>query len=570
MTERPANLEYSVADRPPWVQVVLLGIQFAVIISVYLVMIVIVVRAAGAQADVATSAVSFGMIAIAIATVLQALPHGPVGSGFMAPPVFSAIYLGPSILAAQAGGLPAVFAMTIFAGLVEIIASRFLDRLRILIQPTVSGLVICAIGLELGIVGMQQALDIRHIDNPQLPFHVMAGAVTLAVALGLTVWSRGVWRLIASLLGMLAGMLAALMAGVYEPGAAGKLAATAWFAVPGISHISYSFEPALIPAFLAGGLAATLRTVGVVTTCQRINDAEWKQPDYQNIKRGVLADGLGCMIGGFLGTPGMNIAPSLVGVSVAAGVTSRVVAYAAAAALVLLAFLPKVAMVFLILPMPIAGAILIFTASLMFAAGLLLVTSKPLDTRAKLVIGIAILIGLVHKVNPGFFERLPEWLHLVSNSSLSLSLITAIMLTLLFELGRREEEVVAWRESDKAIEQLKADLGKHAQDWALKPETIDRIADNVANALRLLKEGSMLRKPLSITLSKSRAEVEVELRYEGLPLAVPDVNAKPAAEQHEEMSAIDGLQHASVAVHADGARTTTSGDRVKLRLTFKT
>jgi hypothetical protein len=31
-----------------------------------------------------------------------------VGSGYLAVPVFSAIYLGPSVLAAKAGGLPAV------------------------------------------------------------------------------------------------------------------------------------------------------------------------------------------------------------------------------------------------------------------------------------------------------------------------------------------------------------------------------------------------------------------------------------------------------------------------------
>jgi len=569
MTERPANLDYAVAERPPPLQVALLGVQFAVVISVYLVLIVIVVRAANAEPDVARSAVSFGMIAIAAATVLQALPRGPVGSGFMAPPVFSAMYLGPSILAAQAGGLPAVFAMTIFAGVVEIIASRFLDRLRIILQPTVSGLVIATVGLELGIVGMQQTLDVKHAGTPEMPFHVLAGAITLAVALGISVWSRGVLRLVAALVGMLAGMLVALAAGVYEPGSAARLAESPWFAVPGIGHISYSLEPALIPAFLAAGLAATLRTVGVVTTCQRINDAGWREPDFGNIRRGVLADGLGCMIGGFLGTPGMSIAPSLVGMSLAAGVTSRVVAYAAAAVLVVLAFLPKVATVFLVMPMPVAGAILVFTASLMFAAGVQLITTKPLDTRAKLVVGIAILIGLVHKVNPAFFAGLPNWLHLIGDSSLSLSLAIAVGLVLVFQFGRREEEVLAWRESEKAIEALKDDLETHAGEWALKPETAGRVIDTVRRALAALKEGGMLKKPMAIAISHARGVVEVELRYEGLPLILPDARSDAEAERHEEAPATNGLHHVGIGVHPDAARTSTSGERVKLRLTFR-
>jgi NCS2 family nucleobase:cation symporter-2 len=249
-------------------------------------------------------------------------------------------------------------------------------------------------------------------------------------------------------------------------------------------------------------------------------------------------------------------------------VTSRVVAYAAAAVLVVLAFLPKVATVFLVMPMPVAGAILVFTASLMLAAGLQLVTSKPLDTRAMLVIGIGILISLVKRMNPAFFEALPEPLHIVSSSALSLSLVVGIGLTLLFRLGRREEEIVAWRESDKALATLKSDLDGRAADWDLEADTIDRVVANVRQTLRLLKEGGMLRQPLSIALSHRRRELEVELRYEGLPLdlAATDVDAQA----HEEAPIAAGLRRVAIGVHPDAARTSTHGERVKLRMTFNT
>ena len=58
-------------------------------------------------------------VGLAIGTLLQALPRGPVGSGFLAPPVFSAIYLAPSVLAAEKGGMPLVFGLTLLAGAVE-------------------------------------------------------------------------------------------------------------------------------------------------------------------------------------------------------------------------------------------------------------------------------------------------------------------------------------------------------------------------------------------------------------------------------------------------------------------
>jgi hypothetical protein len=63
------------------------------------------------------------------------------------------------------------------------------------------------------------------------------------------------------------------------------------------------------------------------STCQKINDTDWKRPDLGPIQRGILADGIGCMVGGLLGVMGMNIAPSLVGVSKATGATRRYIAF---------------------------------------------------------------------------------------------------------------------------------------------------------------------------------------------------------------------------------------------------
>jgi NCS2 family nucleobase:cation symporter-2 len=63
-----------------------------------------------------------------------------------------------------------------------------------------------------------------------------------------------------------------------------------------------------------------MRTAGVVTSCQRLNDSGWRRQDMVNIRKGVLADGLATLISGVLGAPGMNTAPSLVGVSSNTGV----------------------------------------------------------------------------------------------------------------------------------------------------------------------------------------------------------------------------------------------------------
>ena len=45
----------------------------------------------------------------------------------------------------------------------------------------------------------------------------------------------------------------------------------------------------MIP-FAIAGLASGLRVIGVLTTCQQMNDAAWLRPDMKNIEAGVMAD----------------------------------------------------------------------------------------------------------------------------------------------------------------------------------------------------------------------------------------------------------------------------------------
>jgi xanthine permease XanP len=72
-----------------------------------------------------------------------------------------------------------------------------------------------------------------------------------------------------------------------------------------------------------------------------MNDAAWRRPDKKNIEAGVMADGIGCAVGGALGRPGMSASPSLVGIEKTTGASSRVIAWAIAGSLLdyLLVFL---------------------------------------------------------------------------------------------------------------------------------------------------------------------------------------------------------------------------------------
>ena len=564
---QPPNIVIGVDQRPPFPDLVLLGLQYAFLLCVYLVIVVIIVRAAGAGPDVQRSAVSMAMIAMAVGTLLQSLHRGPIGSGFMAPPVYSAIYLGPSILAAKAGGLPAVLGMTLVAGLTELFLGMVLHRLRIVMQPTISGLTISVIGFQLGIVGMEQALDISSTPDGKLAAHTLVAMITLATCIGLTIWGQGVWRLVCSLLGMIAGVVSALAFGLFAEDAFRQLAAQPWFDLPDPSYVSFAFEPGLIPAFLAAGFAAMLRTVGVVTTCQKANDADWNRPDFANIRKGVLADGLACAGGAVMGAPGMNIAPSLVGVSIATGVTSRAVAHACAVVLVVLAFVPKVADAFIQLPIAVAGALLVFTASIMLASGLQLMLSRPLNTRTTFVVSIGLLLPLTRLVAPAFFDRLPPAVGVFANNPLALSLLAAIGLLLVFRIATGRRQLILWQKSADAVKELRATLDRNAAEWGLTKAAIERAVTNTEQAIELIKEEGLLSEPLSIVAAERDNALEIELRYKGQPLFMPHLDAA-GADAHEETSMAAGLHHVASGVYPDRSATIARGPETTIRLSF--
>lgn len=566
MPRPPANISIGVEGSPPALYLVLLAFQYAFLLCVYLIIVVIVVRATGVDTETARSAVSMAMIASAVGTVLQALHHGPVGSGFLAPPVFSAIYLGPSILAAKAGGLPAVACMTVCAGLTEILLARFLHRLRIIMQPAISGLTICIIALELGIVGLQHALDVGGENSPRFGAHILVAGLTFSVAVGFTVWGKGVWKLVCSLLGMLTGIAAAFVLGIFQIRLVEMLDVAPWFAIPNPSYVSFHWAPALMPAFIAAGVAAAIRTVGVVSTCQKANDASWNRPNFANVRKGVLADGLGCAVGGLFGAPGMNIAPSLVGVSIATGVTSRVIAYACAIVLVGLAFMPKVADLLLHLPLAVAGALLVFTASIMLASGLQLMISRPLDIRFTFVVGVGLLLPLTRLVSLNYFGSLPAWLSILTNSGLALGLTSAIGLLLIFRIASGRQQTILWRKSEDALVELERTLDLRAHEWELTKDTVERGLANIRRTIEFLQEGQMLREPVSIRAAQRDNSLEIDLRYKGLPVVVPDLLRY--SEVNEETAMIAGLQDIAIGVFPDRSSTTSHGAEVTIRLYF--
>ena len=136
--KKPAELLYG-SGHPPLNVILLSGVQHVGLVTIFLIYPLLVVKEVGASMALSANILSLALISLGIATFLQGLPKGPVGSGFLCPANHTAVYLAPSLAAIKLGGLPLLFGMTVFAGLVECILSPVLRRIRPLIPPYLAG-----------------------------------------------------------------------------------------------------------------------------------------------------------------------------------------------------------------------------------------------------------------------------------------------------------------------------------------------------------------------------------------------------------------------------------------------
>ncbi len=177
---RPLGLIYAVDERPPTGHLVLLGLQHLAVVTTSLVIPLLVARAAGVDPASLPGILAMSMLAIGIASLIQALPLGRFGSGYLVPGFCSVNDFPAPMLAATTGGMPLVFGLTIFAGCLQIGLATALRRLRVLFPPEVAGVTVALVGLEAGFIALDQI--VHPGDAIGLQTSVGIGLATFGVA----------------------------------------------------------------------------------------------------------------------------------------------------------------------------------------------------------------------------------------------------------------------------------------------------------------------------------------------------------------------------------------------------
>ncbi len=439
MPQKPSNLIYGLDDKPPILITIMLGFQHIFTMSSTLMLPVIIVQEIGGSFLQIQSLVCFSMISIGIGTILQCMKKKSIGSGYLCPHLSSPSYLPVSIHAAWVGGLPLMHGMIMLSGLFEAIFSRIVHKLKRLFPTEVSGLVVLMVGVALIPIGASRFMGIDFRGDPLRVKHLIVASLTLATMIGVNIWSRGKLKLYCVIIGMAVGYLLSSICGIFSAADWKHIFDAPLFAMPGagVERFKWSFNWSLLIPFMIVTLCGSLKSIGNITTCQKINDDNWKEPDMKNIGKGLFAEAIGIFSAGLLGGTATDTSSSNIGLSAATGATSRIIGICAGIIYILLAFLPKLTAFVSIMPSPVMGAILIFVTSFVIIAGFQIILTRPLSVRMAFVVGISFVFGTSLEILPGLYTHVHPWLRPIFSSSLTFGTFLAIILNQIVNIGAK-------------------------------------------------------------------------------------------------------------------------------------
>lgn len=441
------QIVYRVQDVPPPLQSLLAAVQHILASLVGIVTPSLIVCSLLGLDQQLPYQIAMSLMISGVATFIQCRRIGPVGSGLMALQGTSFGFLGVILAAGftikqQGGGpdaiLSMIFGLSLCGCLVEIILSQFITKMKRIITPTVTGIVITVIGLSLVKVGFTDfagghaALDAVNAGKPSnfgTPLTFLLGFIVVSVILFFTFSKVPVLRISAIMLGIIVGFIVAACFGMVNWHAMGE---QPWITIPIPFKYGFSFDWSLFLPFAFIYLITAIETTGDLTANSVISGEPISGPVYmQRIKGGVLADGVNSAIAAiFCSLPNTTFAQNS-GVIQMTGVASRHVGLWIASIMIILGFFPFIGSFFMLIPKPVLGGATLVLFGSIAVAGIRILASQPITHRSTYIMSISFGLGLGIVLLPEGISQMPDIIQKIFSSPVTTAGISAIVLSLI-------------------------------------------------------------------------------------------------------------------------------------------
>jgi NCS2 family nucleobase:cation symporter-2 len=568
----PDNIIYGTSDKPPVTILIILALQQMSFLGVYLVISPLFARNFGLNHEQSLELISATLLASGFGVLLQTARIFGIGSGYFCPLQATSSTFAGLLLVKTTGGLSAVFGMVSIIGLVQIAFGFLFQRLKGVFTVQIAGLAVLLIGLGLGYYGIKLVIQVE--TGVSLKQQGILCLITLGTMIAFNVWSSGQLRLFSAFLGLIAGFIGSELMHVISENNWKTFHDAPFFYLPTPMNIGWSFDQkALLPAIITG-LFLALHSFGALVAAQRFNDSDWKRPDLQSIKQGILSEGITNLVNSFLNGLPLTSSGGAVSLAASTGCTSRYLAYWLAGVMTLIAFMPKAIVFWQILPVSVMGSALLFLASFTALSGLQVMASRLLDNRKVLALGIGLILGISYEPLMGaFYEIYPDALKNLLFSGVSLGIFAAVALSTLFQFKNHTSQTLLFNAEHSSLDDVVLFLEKQGKGWGARPEIIHKAEYATWQAFEILTDHGLIEKEengqdkIQIQTLFNEYTFTVILNYTGRSL--PLMTHRPSHDDmlHNE----DGvLQMAGYLLYklADKVRTRFDGTRCELRLTF--
>jgi xanthine permease XanP len=507
------GMVYRPDDRPPWSVTLVLAVQHLFLFVISLQIIAALAVAAGIGDDALLVFIGGIAIASGAATVVNAVGYRGLGVRYLAPYSFSAAYLGPMVIAVKTGGLSLLLGMTTVTGLAQALFSRYISRLRKYFPVEIAGMILLMLGIMLISHIMPAFMGKYSFGSGTDIASVVTSVLLLGFLVVVYVYGRGAVRTAGIMLGICAGWIIAVATGAFGPAEIAGIAAAPLFALPDPLKIGWSFDPALLLPFLVAGFCTVFNDLGTFTLCQVSTNQAWQRPDFGNIEKGVLVTGLATAFSGLIGGAGVGASPAAVGVSIANGAFSRIIGVGAGLLLIIAGCSPLLLRALTSVPASVLAAVSLFAVSFIIVSGLAIISSRMLDSRRSLVIGVPLAIGVGIDLVSEKIAGMSDLFSSTFGTSLTVAALLAILLNALYQVGVKDTVEFFHDPSAGSSADVNAAMMVPARAWGARKEVFSRAVKAVQTCIRDIDAQGVTDEPVRVIMRFDEFNLEVFVSY---------------------------------------------------------
>ncbi len=365
-----------------------------------------------------------------ITTLLQLFPVLGFGMGLPSVMGVAFAYMPILTMIGTQYGIAAIFGSQLVAGFISIFIGLFIGKIRKFFPPIVSGTVVLCIGLSLyktAITYMGGGSATQSDGSFGSGKFWILALVTLAVTLTCNLFGKGYVRVSGMLAGIVVGYIVAFVMG--DVVNLSGLQTADWFALPKPFYFGLEFHFDAIVMMILMYVVQAVQTIGDVSSTA-IGGFGREATD-QELGGAIKGQSICGMIGACIGGLPTDPYSQNVGLICTTKVVAKRVFMIVGLLMLGAGFFPKFGALMTTIPQPVLGGATVTVFAAITMSGIELLGEQPLNYRNKMIVGIALAIGVGIESVPTVLQHLPQLARNILGSSLMVSFLVVFFLNLI-------------------------------------------------------------------------------------------------------------------------------------------